>query len=365
MMKFTIEREIFVDGLQKIQSVLDSNPAQPILNNVLIIAEKDSITLKGTDSLITVICKVEAHIEKKGITGLPARRLFGLVRELPDHHVTVEVDDKHVASIQSAASSMRLFGIAPDDFPEGEKIRTEKQFSIDQDAFKQMLSKTVYAVSYEESRYILNGVLLKIKDQKISAVATDGRRLAVVEQEIEVLKDLEGDVVIPTKAVNEVLKCMSGEGKLNIIIDSNRIMFEIDGVHIISNLIKGEYPNYQQVIPTHFDERVTVERESLLAGIKRASLMTSDRYPSIKMRFINNLIQISAVTPDVGEAFESVPVKYSGKEIFAAFNPELFTDPLRNLSSDEVYLEMIDDISPIVIKCDIPFLYVVMPLRID
>ncbi len=364
-MKFNIDRGLFVNALQKIQSVIESNAPQAMLNNVLLTSEKDKIYLTATDSLITLTCSIEADVQKKGISTLPARRLFGLIRELSDRQITVEIDEKNVAQIQCGASSSRLFGFAPDDFPQVGDIEGDKTFSIEQDVFKQMLAKTVYAVSYEETRAILNGVLLRLKDQKISAVATDGRRLAVVEQELEMLKDVEGDVVVPTKAVNELIRCLGGEGKVKVIMEAKRVLFETNEIKLVSKLIEGEYPNYQQVIPGHFEERITVEREGMLAALRRAALMTNDKFSSIKTHFINNQIQISAVNPEVGEANEIVPVKYSGKEIIAAFNPDFMMDPLRNLTSDEVFFEIIDDISPIVIKCDIPFLYVVMPLRVD
>ncbi len=364
-MKFNIDRMLFVNALQKIQSVLESNPTQSVLNNVLLTCEKDNLHLTATDSLITLNCMVEAEVQKKGTSTLPARRLFGLVRELSDRQVTVEIDEKHVAQIRCGASSSKLFGFAADDFPKVGEIREDKAFSIEQEIFKQMLSKTVYAVSDEQTRAILNGVFLRLRDQKITAVATDGRRLAVVEQELDILKDVEGDVVVPTKAVNELIRCLGNEGKLTVRMEPKRVMFETNNIRLISKLIEGEYPNYQQVIPSHFEERITVEREEMLAALRRAHLMTSEKYPSVKTRFLINEIQISAINPEVGEAYEVVPVKYSGKEITAAFNPDFVMDPLKNLTSDEVYLEIIDDTSPIVIKCDIPFLYVVMPLRVD
>jgi DNA polymerase-3 subunit beta len=228
-----------------------------------------------------------------------------------------------------------------------------------------MLKKTAYAASSDETRFVLNGVLLSFRDGKLTMVATDGRRLALVESEVEFPDEAEGDMILPTKAVSELLHVLGEEGDLKIYAKENQIVFEFDDVLLASKLIDGTYPNYRQVIPTQCEERVTVEREVLLTALKRASLLTTDKSSATKLTFNDNQLVVVTTSPDVGEARETLAIKYTGKEITVAFNAEYMMDPLRNLSNDEIFVELTDDLSPGVIKCDIPFLYVLMPMRIS
>jgi DNA polymerase-3 subunit beta len=196
-------------------------------------------------------------------------------------------------------------------------------------------------------------------------VATDGRRLAFVENEVEFPEESEAEYILPSKAVNELQHVLKDEGDLRISIKDGQIIFEFGGVMVASKLIDGTYPNFRQVIPAQCEERVTIEREILLTALKRASLITSDKTCSTKLTFADNNLVILTTTQDVGEARETIPIKYSGKEITVAFNPDYMMDPLKNLANDEIAIELTDNMSPGVIKCDIPFLYVLMPMRVD
>jgi DNA polymerase-3 subunit beta len=196
-------------------------------------------------------------------------------------------------------------------------------------------------------------------------VATDGRRLALVEHELELPAEAEKDMIVPAKAVTELLHSLPSEGELKIHAVENQIGFEYGNTLLVSKLIDGSYPNFRQVIPSQCEERVSIERETLLTAVRRAALITSDKSSSVKLSFEKNRVKISVITPEVGEAHESMAIKYSGREIAVAFNPEFVMDPLKSLSSDEVFFEFTDDLSPGVIKCDVPFLYVLMPMRVS
>jgi len=208
-------------------------------------------------------------------------------------------------------------------------------------------------------------VLLSFKNGKLTVVATDGRRLALVETEVEFPKDAEQDLILPTKAVNELLHTLGSEGPLKIFAQGNQIVFEFGKTQVSSKLVEGTYPNYRQVIPGQCEQRIAMERESLLAALRRMALLASDKSSATKLAFGKNKLTISISAADVGEARETLPIKYAGKEIVVAFNPDYMMDPLRNLTNDEVSIELTDDLSPGVIKCDIPFLYVLMPMRIS
>jgi len=364
-MKFTISKESILKGLQTVQSVISTHSTLPILYNVLINIEKGNLSLVTTDLSISMKYNMEVDTQKTCASTFQARRLFSIIRELPDENIEIDINDKDTAAINCGASSYKILGLSADEFPPLPSFESAHSFSVEQVTFREMLKKTVYAASMDESRQILNGILLSFKDQKLTMVATDGRRLALIEQEMEIPEDSQTDIVIPTKAVNELIKVLGDEGSLKIKTLTNLVSFDMEEVLVITKLIDGNYPNFRQVIPGQCEERVVVDRESLIAALRRVALITNDKYPSIKVSFEKNQMNISAVTPDVGEAQESVPIKYTGKRINMAFNPEFMIDPLRNLTSDEVSMELVDDLSPAIIKCDIPFLYVLMPLRLS
>lgn len=364
-MKFSITKESFLKGLQQIQSVISTHSTLAILFNVLLKAEKQKLSLMATDLAVSIRCNVEANIKKTGASTFPARRLLSIIRELPQEEAEIEVMDNNVASIQCGSSAYKIFGLAADEFPPLPTFNDSRSVTINQGTFKEMLKKTVYAASIDESRQILNGIMLGMRDQKMTMVATDGRRLALVEQEIELPPDTQNDLVIPTKTVNELIKVLGDEGMVKIQSLPNMVAFDLADVLITSKLIEGSYPNFKQVIPSQCEERIVLDRENLLAAIRRVALLTSEKNPSVKLTFAKNQVQIVVVTPDIGEAHESIPIKYTGKSIAMVFNPEYLMDPLRNLTSDEIAIELVDELSPAVIKCDIPFLYVLMPLRLN
>jgi DNA polymerase-3 subunit beta len=211
----------------------------------------------------------------------------------------------------------------------------------------------------------LNGILFSFKENKLTLVATDGRRLALVDLELEFPRSQELDIIVPTKAVAELQRLVREEGEVKLSIGENQIAFELNRTLLVSKLIEGNYPNYRQVIPGEAKERITLEREIFLTAVRRVSLLASEKSNSVKLIFSKSNIDIVANTPDVGEAKESLPVMYKGREFSIAFNPEFLMAPLRNLANDEIYLDLIDEMSPGVIKIPGPFLYVLMPMRLS
>lgn len=364
-MKFKVSREEIVEGLQKVQSVVGARTTLPVLSNVLLEAREGRVWLTTTDLEVSVRTGIHADIVDEGATTLPVRRLFSIFRELSASDIQWETDDKHVTAIQAGTAFFKVIGIAEEEFPPLPSFAGDKAFTIDQGVFREMLRNTHYAASTDDTRYILNGVLMSFKGEKVIVVATDGRRLALLEQEVEFPKSAEVDLVVPSKTVDELIKNLGDNDAVKIQVSDTQISFEFDELLIVSKLIEGTYPNYRQVVPSQCEERVSIERESLATAVRRVALLTNDKSNSVCLTFLNNELEVTAVTPEVGEARESVPVKYDGKRISIAFNPEFILDPLRNITCDEVSLEMTDDLSPGVMKCDLPFLYVLMPIRIS
>jgi len=355
-MKFSVSKEKLLAGLQTVQNVVSTRTTLPILSNVLLQASGDQLRLTTTDLDVGVSGGITAQIEKPGATTLPARRLATIVRELPAAEIIVEVDSKNVASIRCGQSFFKILGLPEEEFPPLPKFNDSRTFTISQQLLRDALRKTSYAISTDETRYVLNGILFSFKENKLTLVATDGRRLALVDLELEFPRSQEVEIIVPTKAVTELGRLLGDEGDVRLSVEENQVSFQIGDTLLASKLIEGNYPNYRQVIPGDAKERVTLERVSLLS---------SEKSNSVKLVFSKNNIEIAANTPDVGEARESLAVAYKGREFSIAFNPEFLQAPLRVLTNEEVYLDLIDEMSPGVIKIQSPFLYVLMPMRIS
>ena len=239
------------------------------------------------------------------------------------------------------------------------------KFSFDQAAFRNMLRLTSYAASTDASRALLNGVLLSFKAGKLSVVATDSRRLALVDHEVEFPADTAIDLIVPLKTVEELLRTLGDAGSLKIMATPQQIAFEYDGILVVSKLVEGVYPNFRQVIPQAAGERVALERELFLTAVRRTSQLVSDAVSGVKLTFTKNRLEILATAPEIGEARETMDVKYKGPDIAISFNPAFVMDPLKALTADEVFLDLMDETSPGVMRSTLSFVYVLMPIRIS
>ena len=368
-MNLTISKDQIISGLQAVQNVVSSRTTLPILSNVLLRAEGDRLEFTATDLDVTVSSSVEAKVGKPGATTVPVKKLFGIVRELPAGEIEIEVDDKNVCSVRAGASFYKIHGLAADEFPPLPKFKDDKKVSVPQEKLKGMMKKTSFGISTDESRYVLNGIFISLKDHKMTMVATDGRRLALVDEEMDVSEQSQGEFIVPAKAVNELNRLLTDKGEVELRYTDNQASFtlkdEQGSVLIITKLIEGNYPNYRQVIPNEVKERISLSREEFLHALRRAEIMTSEKSNSVKLTFGKNNLAITANSPEVGEARESLAINYKGKEMAIAFNPKYMIDPLNALTEDEVFIELIDELSPGVLKINGPFLYVVMPMRLS
>ncbi len=364
-MKFTISKESFLEAIQQVQHVVSARTTLAILSNVLLRAKDGVLELTTTDLDVGVTCTVPAEVEEEGATTLPARRLATIVRELPAEDIDISVDEKNTASIRSGPSFFKVLGLSSEDFPALPSFDGEREFKMEQAVLKDCLRKTSYAISTDETRYVLNGILFSFKGDRLTMVATDGRRLAMVEQELEFPQSHETDVIVPTKAVNELSRLLGDSGEVTIRVSGSQIGFELADGLLVSKLIDGNYPNYRQVIPGETKERIALERETFHKAISRVSLLASEKSNNVKFRFSEDNVEIVASSPDIGEARESLAIQYKGADMTIAFNPEFTMAPLRNLTADEIHLHLIDEISPGVIRSGPNFLYVLMPMRVN
>jgi len=369
-MNLTIAKDQLLAGLNSVQNIVSTRTTLPILSNVLLRADGNRLELTATDLDVTVTCAVEATVKKGGATTVPVKKLFGIARELASNEIDMEVDDKNVCAVRSGSSFFKIRGLGAEEFPPPPKFKEDKKVTLPQDKAHAMLKKTCFAISNDESRYVLNGIFFSLKEHKLTMVATDGRRLALADEEVDISATSQGEFIVPAKAVNELNRLLIGKGEVEIKFTDNQAAFTLkdDKGHatlVITKLIEGNYPNYKQVIPGEAKERVSFSREELLHALRRAEIMTSDKQNSVKLHFTKNNLAITANSPDVGEARETLAINYKGKEMAIAFNPGYLIEPLNALPDEEIFIELIDELSPGVLKINGPFLYVVMPMRLS
>jgi DNA polymerase-3 subunit beta len=265
-MKFSVSKDKLLEGLSTVQNVVSARTTLPILSNVLLQASDGEIRMTTTDMDVGVRRSVDAQVERTGATTLPARRLFSIVRELPSSEIYFDVDTKNFASIRSGSSYFKILGLPEEEFPPLARFEDAKIFTIAQKDLKDGLKKTSYAISAEQTRYVLNGILFSFKDNKLTLVATDGRRLALVDLELEFPNSQATEIIVPTKAVTEIQRLVREEGEVKLSIGENQIAFELHRTLLVAKLVEGNYPNYRQVIPPEAKERITLERETLLSA---------------------------------------------------------------------------------------------------
>jgi len=369
-MKLTIAKDQLLNGLQAVQNVVGSRTTLPILSNVLLVASSGRLELTATDLDVTITCSVEAIVAEPGRTTVPVKKLFGIARELSASDLAITVDDKAALTLEAGGSFYKINGLGADEFPPLPSFAQSRVVQIAQDKLKAMLRKTCFAASTDEARYVLNGIFFSLREHKVTLVATDGRRLALTDEDADVSAEANAEFIVPNKAINEVNRLLGSTGISEIRFSENQVAFTRTGegtfpVLIISKLVDGNYPNYRQVIPPEAQERIPLPREEFLAALRRAELMTSEKSNSVRLSFSRNQLAITANTPEVGEGREVLAIKYQGRDLAIAFNPAYLLDPLKALDEEEVVFELIDDLSPGVLKTNRPFLYVIMPMRMS
>ncbi len=374
-MKFKINRDHFSNGLAQVLNVVGSKATMPILSNVLIEADKDHISLATTNLDLGIRCKIKAEVKEAGAITLPVKRLATIVRELPNIDVSIETTPSHQAKITSGGSVFKIMGMGKEEFPPMPEFADEKAVSLEQEELATMLKSVSYAQSSDETRYILNGVYFSFKDEKLTLVATDGRRLALISKDLP-SPEGAGSIILPAKTVSELGRMLDKGTKVRLAVSEKRSAFQIstdkvgdngliDNIYLFSKVVDGNYPNYNQVVPKETHQRIKLERELFLQCVHRAALVTSEKSNSVKLKLSNNLLEITASSPDFGDAHESMAIEYSGPELQVAFNPQFVIDPLRALNKDQVFFELKDEVSPGVFKTLENFLCVIMPVRLS
>ncbi|MCF7791858.1 MAG: DNA polymerase III subunit beta [Victivallales bacterium] len=362
-MKLNIKRTVLNSALQKVNSIISTRSTLQVLSNVLIEAEDSKLSLTTTDLDIRITAILEADILEEGKTTLPAKKFYEIVKELSGEEVELENENNHMA-IKCGHSVFKLLGLPADDFPLPMKIAPIRSFSMEQMELSRMINLISYSVSQDDTRKALSGVLFSISDKNFTSVATDGRRLALVEKTMDDFYGEDGSVILPIKSATELCRLLEKEGNVKVEIGENIINFTLDnGVVMTSKLIDENYPNYKQVIPVSFTRKIEIPREAFTAVLRRVSLVVSEKNFFVKLRFADNKIEFNALSTDVGEGSDYIEIDYTGAEITVSFNPVFLLEPLSRMDCDTVVFKMNEGYSPVAVSNEDGFLYVIMPMR--
>ncbi|MBU4488044.1 MAG: DNA polymerase III subunit beta [Candidatus Omnitrophica bacterium] len=363
-MKIEGSKNVLLRGITAVQNAISTRSALPILSNILLETTGSGLSIVGTDLDVGIIATIPVNISAAGSITLPAKRFADIIKELPESSVTISVKKNNMAHITCENTQFKIMGIPKDEFPKLPEFKNKDAVKLDQSLLKNMLSMTAFAMSRDETRYILNGVHMLIKKNTIRMVATDGRRLALIEKEATLEKNIEKSIIIPTKAVQELLRNLKDDGEVTVSFSENQMMFNLGDIVIISRLIEGEFPNYEQVIPKEVKEKIVVDREKLLLATKRASLLTTPDSQAVKIDVEKDKMVVSKNSPDIGEAREEISVDYKGPSLSIGFNPNYIMDALKNLNEETIGFEIQDPEKPGVIRTKEKYIYVVLPMQL-
>jgi DNA polymerase-3 subunit beta len=362
-MDFDIEKREFLKGLGLMQSVVGRKTTLPILSHILMQWEKDSLYLTGTDLETGIREELNASTHQAGKASVSAKKMYEIVRELPEETIHIRKKENHWVTLQCGKSTFNLTGLDPEEFPSLPAYQDGYFSKISTKLVKEMIEKTVFAASNEESRYHLNGILLVQKKGGTTPsdaekgifrmVATDGHRLSLLDRESQPIHGIEKGIIIPKKGVLEIKKIMGdqdGEEEMEIYFDKTHGFFKIGKTLVVIRLIDGEFPEYEQVIPKGNDKKVVMEKAKIYGSLRRVSTMASERVEGIKLSLKKNLIELSSYHQDFGDAKEEVEVAYEGAPIDMGFNARYLMEALNVIDHEEVSLELKDEGSPGIIR---------------
>jgi DNA polymerase III subunit beta len=369
-MKLSTSKDNFLKIIQVVHNIVNPRSNLPILSNILLEAYEKTVRLTATDLDIGISCVIDATVTEQGSITLPAKRLSDIVRELPGAEVTINTKKNLSTTIESGQCEFRIMGLAKDEFPKLPEFKNKEALTIDQNLLKEMITLTSFAVSHDETRYVLNGAMFKIAGGKFSVIATDGRRLAFATKPLGVKYGREISIVVPLKTIHELSRNLKDDGDVTMLLDGNQALFDLGNLWIVSRLIEGEFPDYQNVIPAASAQKVQCNRDEFLGALRRASLLATPDYQAVKLELFPakgsnaGRLVVSKSTPDVGESKEELSVTYEGKALAIGFNPNYLIDALKNLHDAGLELELTDPGRPGVIRKE-DYIYIVLPMRLE
>jgi len=364
-MEVVIDRDAFVKGLQMVQNIVEPRQTLPILANVLMECEGEQVRLSATDLEVGARVSIPARVAVKGAITVPARKIAEIVKELPAAAVAVKVHEGTNVSLRCGGVSYKLVGLAPDDFPAVVPASPEAWVSVEARTLKEMLGQTSFAVSHDETRHALNGVLFSFQGKEVRLVATDGHRLALSNRAIgQGVGGVTG--IVPRKAVAEIMRVLGAGEDVQLAITENQFVLQMPNFVMTARLIEGQFPNYEAVIPRAHPGKLVISRMALMAALRRVAVMAEERNKPVKFMLNPAALTLSAASAEAGEAEEVLEVAYSGEPVTIGFNSRYVLDAMTPLEKDQIVFEFKDALSPGVIKGgeEEGYCCVIMPMRI-
>ena len=375
-MEFSIETDELTKGLYRAQGIVEKKTAMPILSNVLFDASSDGkVSITATDLEVGMIGEHPADVVTPGTITISARHLYDIVRSLPKGRVIIKKLPNNWAEVRSDAAGRnieyKMLGMAPEDFQALPELTKAQLFEVSSPALKEMIEKTSYAVSTDETRYNLNGAFLEaLPDGVFRMVATDGHRLSMLESKLcdepDKVKFDEG-VIIPKKGLLEIKRLLEAEqGSCQMGLDGSNLIFKMESVTVVMRLLDGQFPEYRHVVPENQKIKLSLDRKQFIESLRRISILSSDRTLGVKVALGKDQLQVTTSNPDLGEAKEDIAVENASGEITIGFNARYLIDALSAIASERVDFCLEDDLSPGVLRPAENDLYtcVVMPMRI-
>lgn len=367
-MKVACDRNVLLGGVQTVARAVSSRTTLPVLTNLLIDAADNQLRLVATDLEIGMSATVHAEIQKAGAVTLPARILLEVISNLPEALVTIEVDDASTAKITCARSDYAIRGLPAEEFPALPEVDEGAKFTIKQDVLKRVIEQTSFAASADETRPILTGALFVLTPDHLHVVATDTHRLALTEAQGDVQAEEECRVIVPVRALSELERILDEDAEEDVSagIGATHVKFELPQATLWSRLIEGQFPNYEKVIPSSWDKKLTVDRGTLQDALRRVIIVAREDANRVIFRTEDDILSLNADSQDVGSAHEETPVQLEGEPIEIAFNGRYLLQALEVLDSEQVQIELTGALNPGVIRPvdESGYVYVLMPMQI-
>jgi len=366
-MKFKTQVQDFSLKLGLVQGISERRATMPVLSHVLVTLKNNKIEISATDLETTMSTWCDAKVEKEGSLAIPARKLYEIVKELPDGEIEVEEIGNHWVEIRSSSANFKIAGLPSEDFPIVPELHPENLFSVESFLIEDMISKTIFAVSPDELRRNLAGIYFEESGEKnLRLVSTDGHRLSLVEKKIDGGVKFDKGFVVPKKGVAELRKVLRLSETVRIGVGDNFFMAEGENIVLIARLIDADFPDYKQVTPEVTKVTISIGRDELLSALKRVSILSSEKTRSVKLNIEKGAMTLISVSPEFGEAKESIALDYDGEPAELGFNARYLMDVLEAITQEKVQIGLIDELSPAVIRPDDDEVYmsVIMPMRV-
>ena len=368
-MRFTISREKLQEGLATVAASIPAKTTLPVLANILVETTDKGIRLSGTDLDIAITTEVVADVETMGAVTIPAKKLSEIARELSPSPVKIAAVGEQRITLDCGRSHFKILGLPRDEFPGFPTVRFHESWRVRSGDLQQLISHTSFAVSTEESRPILNGVLWELKPDSMRMIATNGHRLAKMEIPIKSMGTPAADLIVPPKALEQIRRLFPADEELEIARGDNHLGFRSPFTSVFTRLIEGPYPNYDQVIPKDNDRIAVADKIALTSALRRMSVIASDQTHRIRLSFNSGMLRFSVQTPDLGEATDELSIRYTGDQLDIGFNASYLLEILRYIPTDEVKLtfkapERAATLEPEGWNDAATYLCLVMPLRL-